>query len=166
MSWIIIKKKAHCGKSLIVLFHQMLQTRHSYTKDLKVVADEFKVFFSSVGRNAAHAAACFAEENKITLSEPPFDSHIPASEELFNWKPETCGDVWRIIFKIPLNKSPGPDKFNAGVIKDCLPVILGLLTEIINRWFPLSRNFYVRRWVQFTFANKIEAMHERSHVSQ
>ena len=32
-------------------------------------------------------------------------------------------------------------------------------------WFPLSRNFYVRTCVKFTFANKIEAMHERLLVS-
>ena len=32
-------------------------------------------------------------------------------------------------------------------------------------WFPLSRNFYVRTCVKFRFANKIEAMYERSHVS-
>ena len=30
---------------------------------------------------------------------------------------------------------------------------------------PLSRKFYVRSCVKFTFANKIEAMYERSHVS-
>ena len=32
-------------------------------------------------------------------------------------------------------------------------------------WFPVSRNFFVRTCVKFTFANKIEAMHERSLVS-
>ena len=32
-------------------------------------------------------------------------------------------------------------------------------------WFPLSRNFYVRTRIKFTFANKIEAIHERSLVS-
>ena len=32
-------------------------------------------------------------------------------------------------------------------------------------WFPLLGNFYVRTCVKFTFANKIEAMCERSHVS-
>ena len=32
-------------------------------------------------------------------------------------------------------------------------------------WFPPWRNFYVRTCVKFTFANKIEAMYERSHVS-
>ena len=31
-----------------------------------------------------------------------------------------------------MNKSPGPDKISARVIKDCLPVILGPLTDIIN----------------------------------
>ena len=29
----------------------------------------------------------------------------------------------------------------------------------------MSRNFYVRTSVKFTFANKVEAMHERSLVS-
>ena len=32
-------------------------------------------------------------------------------------------------------------------------------------WLPLSRNFYVRTCVKFTFAYKREAMYERSHVS-
>ena len=32
-------------------------------------------------------------------------------------------------------------------------------------WLPVSRNFYVLRCVKFTFANKIEAIHERSLVS-
>ena len=31
--------------------------------------------------------------------------------------------------------------------------------------FPLSGNFYVRTCVKFMFANKIEAIYERSHVS-
>ena len=32
-------------------------------------------------------------------------------------------------------------------------------------WFPVSRNFYVRTCVKFTFANEIEAVYERSLVS-
>ena len=32
-------------------------------------------------------------------------------------------------------------------------------------WFPLLRNFYVRTCVKFTFANKIEAIYEGSHVN-
>ena len=33
---------------------------------------------------------------------------------------------------MPLNKSPDPDKIHTQVYRDCLPVILGPLTEIIN----------------------------------
>ena len=42
-----------------------------------------------------------------------------------------------------------------------------VVLHFINTWdikYPLSRNFYVRTCVKFTFANKIEAMCERSHV--
>ena len=33
-----------------------------------------------------------------------------------------------------------------------------------KRAFPLSRNFYLRTYVKFTFANKIKAMYRTSHV--
>ena len=38
------------------------------------------------------------------------------------------------------------------------------LFPLTKGWFPMSRNFYMRTCVKFTFANKIEAMHERSLV--
>ncbi|KXJ08106.1 RNA-directed DNA polymerase from mobile element jockey [Exaiptasia diaphana] len=41
-------------------------------------------------------------------------------------------EVRNIALSLPLNKSPGPDKVNARIIRDVLPVILGPLTEIIN----------------------------------
>jgi hypothetical protein len=39
---------------------------------------------------------------------------------------------------MPSNKSPGPDKISMGIIKDCLPVILGPLTDIIDESFTTS----------------------------
>ena len=39
------------------------------------------------------------------------------------------------------------------------------LLKLIKGGFPLSRNFYVRTCVKFTFANEIGAMLERSHVN-
>ena len=47
-----------------------------------------------------------------------------------------------------------------------LRLIRFTLFYVFNRdiKYPLSRNFYVRTCVKFTFANKIEAMYERSHV--
>ena len=44
----------------------------------------------------------------------------------------TCEEVRRAVASLPLNKSPGPDKVSARILKDYLPVILGPLTEIIN----------------------------------
>ena len=40
-----------------------------------------------------------------------------------------------------------------------------LLKPPVKGWYPMSRNFNVRTCVKVTFANKIEAMHERSLVS-
>ena len=44
----------------------------------------------------------------------------------------SCEEVRRIVASLPLNKSPGPDKVSARTLKNCLPVILSPLTEIIN----------------------------------
>ena len=61
-----------------------------------------------------------------------------SSEELFNLTPVTCTQVERIVSSMPSNKSPGPDKVSMRIIKDCLPVILGPLTDIINCSFATS----------------------------
>ena len=42
---------------------------------------------------------------------------------------------------------------------------LGVLFGVTTGWFPVSRNIYLCTRVKLTFANKIEAMYERSHVS-
>ena len=39
---------------------------------------------------------------------------------------------------MPSNKSPGQDKISMRIIKDCLPVILGPLTDIMNNSFTTS----------------------------
>ena len=45
---------------------------------------------------------------------------------------------------MPTNKSPGPDKISMRVIKDCLPVILGPLTTIIN--CSLAKSTFPDAW--------------------
>ena len=54
------------------------------------------------------------------------------SEDLFSFRTVTSEEVRRVISSLPLNKSRGPDKINSRILKDCLPVILGPLTNIIN----------------------------------
>ena len=61
-----------------------------------------------------------------------------SSEELFNFTLVTCSQVERIVPSMPSNKFPGPDKVSMRIIKDCLPVILGPLTDIINCSFVTS----------------------------
>lgn len=123
--------RSSLGKIInFLILSKAQERRRSYTRDIKVVADKFNLFFSLV--DATNAAAWLAEENNITLPEPSSLPQIQASEELFNFMPVTCEDVRRIMLKITLNKFTGPDKVYARAIKVCLPVILGPLTAIIN----------------------------------
>ena len=50
---------------------------------------------------------------------------------MFNFDPVSCSEV-KNIMSMPTNKAPGKDKVSMRIIKDCLPVILGPLTDIIN----------------------------------
>ena len=67
------------------------------------------------------------------------NSEIYPTDQQFRFKPVTCSVIRRIIMAMPRNKSPGPDKVSMGVIKDCLPVILGPLTNLINSFLMLGK---------------------------
>jgi hypothetical protein len=104
----------------------------TYNKDLKTVADDFNYYFTSVSKNAADASSKLTEENNFKFFEHPLTSIPYPPDGLFNFRLVTVEDVRRIIISLPSNKSPGPDKVHTKVLKDCLSVILGPLTEIIN----------------------------------
>ena len=67
------------------------------------------------------------------------NSEIYPTDQQFRFKPVTCSVIRRIIMAMPRNKSPGPDKISMGVIKDCLPVILGPFTNLINSSLKLGK---------------------------
>ena len=99
----------------------------AYTKNLSVVANEFNQFFSKVGKNAADASRHLSEENIITICELSIDAGTSlAPDELFNLRTVTVEEVHRAVASLPLNKSPGPDKVNARILKDCLLSYLAL----------------------------------------
>ena len=106
--------------------------KHIYTKELKTVVEDFNKYFTSVGKITATAALDLANKNNIVLSDPLVNDVSYPMEEQFKFEPVTCSKIQRIITDMPRNKSPGPDKLSIGVVKDCLPVILGPLTNIIN----------------------------------
>ena len=67
------------------------------------------------------------------------NSEIYPTDQQFRFKPVTCSVIRRIITAMPRNKSPGTDKISMAVIKDCLPVILGPLTNLINSSLMLGK---------------------------
>ena len=84
-------------------------------------------------KNAADVSRHLSEENNITIRELSTDANTRSTpDELFNLRTVTYEEVRRVVASLPLNKSPGPEKVSARILKDCLPVILGPLTDIIN----------------------------------
>ena len=74
---------------------------------------------------------CLAKKNNLAIPDE-IRVDLPPIDELFNLRTVTCEEVHQVAISLPLNKAPGPDKLSARLIKDCLPVILGPLTEIID----------------------------------
>ena len=56
---------------------------------------------------------------------------LPEEDE-FRFRAATSFEINRIIQSFPSNKAPGKDKLHMAVVKDALPAILPILTEIIN----------------------------------
>ena len=58
-------------------------------------------------------------------------SFIPEEGE-FQFRAATSFEINRIVQSFPSNKAPGKDKLQMAVVKDDLPAILPILTEIVN----------------------------------
>jgi hypothetical protein len=113
----------------------------TYHKNTLEVANDFHQFFQSVGKRAAETAEMVALKNILNIStelEPQNRRSELFSTELFKFTPVTCTEVQRIITTMPSNKSTGSDKISMRIIKDCLPVILGPLIDIINNSFTTT----------------------------
>lgn len=63
---------------------------------------------------------------------PPLAKTIFQLEE-FRFLAVTTFEVHKIIVSFPSKRAPGMDKLHMSVIKDALPVILPVLTELINK---------------------------------
>ena len=112
-----------------------------YSKDSEQIANEFNQFFIAVGEKTANAAAQVALDNNLngpTSSSFPAISPAHTTHEMFHLSPVSCTDIKRIIMSMPSYKTPGPDKVSMSVLKDCLPVVLGPITNIINCSFATS----------------------------
>ena len=80
---------------------------------------------------------------KIQVGIHPCEAeHAPVenNDNLFAFQSITMGDVNRITKNLPSNKAPGCDKVNAKILKDSLPVIVPIVTGLVNNSFS-SKSF-------------------------
>ena len=85
-----------------------------------------------MGARAAAESKSLASVNVLPAYKPPSAKTLFQLEE-FRFRAVTTFEVHQIILSFPSNRAPGMDKLHMSVIKDALPVILPVVTELINR---------------------------------
>ena len=129
------------GKLLIAVFQPKKDQSNANSQDPEYIANEFNQFFVAVSGKTANATVQVVLNNNLDVSilnSNPVTLREHTSHERFQLSPVSCTDIKRIIITMPSNKSPGPDKVRMNVLKDCLPVVLGPITNIINCSFATS----------------------------
>ena len=103
-----------------------------YTSEVKEVAKEFNEFFVSVGAKASEASKALIATHELSpANEFTSGQYIP-DEEKFNFRAVSSHEIRRAVMSFSSNKAPGLDKVTMSVIKDALPCILPVLTDIVN----------------------------------
>ena len=112
---------------------QKESTQAWYSRDVKIIADEFDEFFSTVGARAAEASVSLAVTHDLRTVTSPMvsDQNMPESEK-FHFQAVSENEINRIVISFQSSKAPGYSKVQMAVIKDALPHILPALTDIVN----------------------------------
>ena len=104
-----------------------------YSRDLKDVAEEFNNFFTSVGtRVSVESTSLIGKHNLPTPPMPTPGQETPESE-MFRFHSVSSNEIREIVMAFPSDKAPGYDKVSMSIIKDALPCILPIVTDIVNR---------------------------------
>lgn len=109
----------------------------------KVTANEFNLYFASVGSFTAETVKKLKQEHNIPVVEHQHVDDYPESEQFF-LSQITREELVATVLNIPSNKSPGNDKVKIKVLKDCLPIVSKPLTDIINVSFV--SNIFPTAW--------------------
>ena len=114
-------------------------------ENLLLLANKFNEFYANVGTMTALKATKLAEEHNFNIHDTEgFDpcesdrNSCPNNTPLFAFQPITTGDVHKIMKGLPSNKAPGCEKVTAKILKDSSPVIVPIITSLINNSFTLS----------------------------
>lgn len=114
-------------------------SQKTYSKDTKLLADEFNQLFASVGENTVKKFSTLAVKFSYERNEPAFvPREYPPSEEFASHSTAKWEQVQRINNAMSTNKAPGIDKVSIRVMKDSLSAILPSITSIINATFQSS----------------------------
>ena len=112
-------------------------TQQVCTKDMKEVANGVNQFFTSVDRRVSEDCASLIK--LYNLPAPPTSVSLAVAEsQNLGYVPVLRGEVRRTIMAFQSNKAPGHDKVRMSTIKDALPCILPVVTDIINRSLRLQ----------------------------
>ena len=121
----------------------MRSTQTVYSRDVKIIADEFNKCFSTVGSRAAEASASLALTHDLSTVSLPMisDQNTPDSEK-FHFQAVSENEIKRIVMSFQSNKAPGYDKVPMAVIKRYLKMKLKGLSCPFNptrlRWLSSS----------------------------
>ena len=97
------------------------------------MADEFNAFFTSVGaKAAADSASLLANSDLNDISSSFSAQQLHPNLEQFQFRAVAMQEIWKIVMSFPSHKAPGCDKVPMQIIKDALPCILPILTDIVN----------------------------------
>ncbi len=118
-------------------------TQQVYTRDHNEVANEFNQFFISVSARAAEDSLSLIDLYNLPSPSTSGSTVIPESHK-FHFEPVMCREVRRIVMAFQSNKAPGYDKVRMSTVKEALPCILPVLTDLVNR--SLQSSIFPSAW--------------------
>ena len=108
-------------------------TQPTYSRDMKTLADKKNAFFTSVGaKAAADSASLLANSDFNDISSSFTAQQLYPDSEQFQFRAALMQEIRKIALSFPSRKAPGCDKVPMQIIKDALPCILPILTDIVN----------------------------------
>ena len=120
-------------------------TQSAYSRDLKTLADEFNAFFTSGGAKAAADSASLLTNSDFNDISSSFSAQqLYPDPEQFQFRAVSTQEIRKIVMSFPSHKAPGCDKVPMQIIKDALPCILPILTDIVNH--SLLSSVFPRAW--------------------
>jgi len=98
--------------------------RKCYSKEDKLVANEFNEYFTSICPNKIDKIQSLANECNYDLTQSSFVPKCYPLSQQFTFRTAECSENEQVVNSMATEKAPGNDKIPLCVIKDCLPAIL------------------------------------------